>query len=199
MEGRGIRLGCQKVVFWGVDTMLKARGSHRKERRKFCLKGNKFKKGFFYSWVESPTESIGSRWSTWSHKKGSKALLLDSQPNTAMVISKENSAGGPSEAADVILSQTSTPEGGLGRRHRHSHLFSATVLSAFLWTGFFSSLLRTPSLLGNLSWFDMVRRDGKMQRAEAARNWGKVGMVGGTINFKAWFYLTLSCMNLKSM
>lgn len=41
------------------------------------------------------------------HKKGRKALLLDSQPNTAVVISKENRAGGPREAADVILSPRS--------------------------------------------------------------------------------------------
>lgn len=138
-------------AFWGVDTMFKALGSHRKERRKFCLKGNKFKKGFFDSGVESPTESTGPGWSTWSHKKGSKALLLDSQPNTAVVISKESSAGGPREAADVILSHTSTAEGGVGRRDQHSHLFSASILSAFLWMGFFSRLLRTPSLLRNLS------------------------------------------------
>lgn len=68
-----------------------------------------------------------------------------------MVISKENSAGGPRETADIILSHRRTPEGGLGRRHQHSHLFSAAMLSAFLWTGFFSRLLRTPALLGNLS------------------------------------------------
>lgn len=42
----------------------------------------------------------------------------------------------------------------------------------------------------------MVGGDGKMQRAEAARNQGKVGMVGGTVNFKAWFSLLLFCMNL---
>lgn len=126
LKWRGEELGWkgfkEKVEFWGVDTTFKALGSHRNERRKFGLRGNKFKKCFLYSIsVESPTE-LRTRGSTWSHKKGTQSPSVGLQPNTAVVISKENRAGGP-ESCTMYYHLGAFLWGRVGRRDQQSHLF----------------------------------------------------------------------------